>query len=219
MSAQVVEALSTKCNFPLRLGNDPGLEGRGVHYMGGAAWGDHSWPDVCQHHEHERRRAHDEHRDLRGQGRSSAHHRRHPGWHGACRPRDGYAVSSLRAGPGRPDGTDKPSSERSHGTDDPPPEGNLAAAIGIEAKTGQFPFAILSMVGQDPPGGVGCHSARQVDHEVGIFGHHLLLCPTSPMIQRRRKKTATVGLSRSGARQVPIIGPGGAEQGPDQVNA
>ena len=56
----------------------PGEEGCGVHYMGGAGWGDsdHSCPDVYQHHEHERRRAHDEHGGPRWQRRSSAHHLR-----------------------------------------------------------------------------------------------------------------------------------------------
>jgi hypothetical protein len=67
------------------------------------------------------------------------------------------------------------------------------------------------MVGQDPPGGVACHSARQVDHEVGIFGHHLLLCSTSPMIQsapeeNRYGRAVPVAHSR-GARW-----PGRAEQ-------
>jgi hypothetical protein len=44
------------------------MEGCGVHYRGGAARGDRSCPDVYQHHEPERRRAHDEHRGLRGNG-------------------------------------------------------------------------------------------------------------------------------------------------------
>jgi hypothetical protein len=32
------------------------------------------------------------------------------------------------------------------------------------------------MVRQDAPGGIAGHSTREVDHQVGIFGHHLLLC-------------------------------------------
>jgi len=216
------------CDFPLQLANDPGREGCGVHCRGRAASGDrgraapgdHSCPDVYQIHEHERRRA------------------PRPPWATAVflSTAGAQLAGMVLAGPGAgmlflargpvpaaPDGVDKPSSERSHGTDDLPPEGDLAAAIGIKAKTGQFPFAILSMVGQDPPGGVACHSARQVDHEVGIFGHHLLLCSTSPMIQsateeNRYGRAVPVGHPPS-AQWPGRVGPSGAEQGPDQANA
>ena len=44
-SAQVVEALATYGNFPLQEANSPSEQGYGVHYMGGAHWGDHTCPD------------------------------------------------------------------------------------------------------------------------------------------------------------------------------
>jgi len=44
--AQVVEMLSRFAGFPLTLANEPGEKGFGVHYMGGAAWGGHTCPDL-----------------------------------------------------------------------------------------------------------------------------------------------------------------------------
>lgn len=45
-SAQLVELLSAFAGFPLILANSPGEKGFGTHFMGGAAWGGHSCPDV-----------------------------------------------------------------------------------------------------------------------------------------------------------------------------
>src|SRR5580692_2611490 len=45
-SAQLVELLSRVGNFPLQVSNSTGTEGFGVHFMGGAAWGGHTCPDV-----------------------------------------------------------------------------------------------------------------------------------------------------------------------------
>jgi hypothetical protein len=49
-SAQVVEALSAHASFPLREANQTGERGYGVHYMGGAAWGGHTCPDLPPRH-------------------------------------------------------------------------------------------------------------------------------------------------------------------------
>jgi peptidoglycan hydrolase-like protein with peptidoglycan-binding domain len=46
--AQLLEALSRPDvgNFALQVSNDTGTEGLGVHFMGGAAWGGHTCPDL-----------------------------------------------------------------------------------------------------------------------------------------------------------------------------
>lgn len=49
-SAQVVECLSNFAGFPLQEANTPAERGYGVHYMGGAAWGGHTCPDVPPAH-------------------------------------------------------------------------------------------------------------------------------------------------------------------------
>src|SRR5216684_3601677 len=49
-SAQLVEALSTLAGFPLSEANSTGETGYGVHYMGGAAWGGHTCPDLPPDH-------------------------------------------------------------------------------------------------------------------------------------------------------------------------
>jgi len=45
-SAQLLECLSAFAGFPLQEANSPLERGYGVHYMGGAAWGGHTCPDV-----------------------------------------------------------------------------------------------------------------------------------------------------------------------------
>lgn len=55
-SAQIVEALSAFAGFPLREANSPGEKGYGVHYMGGAAYGGHSCPDLPPKHIRSRQR-------------------------------------------------------------------------------------------------------------------------------------------------------------------
>lgn len=49
-SAQVVEVLSAFAGFPLQISNDVSTKGYGVHYMGGAAWGGHTCPDLPPRH-------------------------------------------------------------------------------------------------------------------------------------------------------------------------
>lgn len=49
-SAQIVECLSAFAGFPLQEANTVDEKGYGVHYMGGAAWGGHSCPDVPPSH-------------------------------------------------------------------------------------------------------------------------------------------------------------------------
>lgn len=49
-SAQFVELLSRIGHFPLVEANSVGQEGYGTHYMGGAAWGGHSCPDIGGNH-------------------------------------------------------------------------------------------------------------------------------------------------------------------------
>ena len=68
------------------------------------------------------------------------------------------------------------SSEGAYRSYDLPAQGDLPAPVGVKAKTGQFPLAILGMVREDAPRSIAGHSSWQVDHQVGIFGHHLLLC-------------------------------------------
>lgn len=45
-SAQVVEVLAAFAGFPLQVSTSPSVKGYGAHYMGGAAWGGHTCPDV-----------------------------------------------------------------------------------------------------------------------------------------------------------------------------
>jgi hypothetical protein len=56
-SAQIVEALSAFAGFPLRLANAPGEKGYGTHFMGGAAYGGHSCPDLPPKHVRSQQRA------------------------------------------------------------------------------------------------------------------------------------------------------------------
>jgi hypothetical protein len=44
--AQLAECLSDYAGFPLQITNSVDGEGIGVHFMGGAAWGGHTCPDV-----------------------------------------------------------------------------------------------------------------------------------------------------------------------------
>jgi N-acetylmuramoyl-L-alanine amidase len=44
--AQVLECLSAFAGFPLRVTDSPAEPGFGVHFMGGAAWGGHTCPDL-----------------------------------------------------------------------------------------------------------------------------------------------------------------------------
>jgi hypothetical protein len=49
-SAQLLECLSNFAGFPLKEANSVTERGYGVHYMGGAAWGGHTCPDVPPKH-------------------------------------------------------------------------------------------------------------------------------------------------------------------------
>jgi hypothetical protein len=49
-SAQIVECLSAFAGFPLQEANSPSERGYGVHYMGGAAFGGHTCPDLPPNH-------------------------------------------------------------------------------------------------------------------------------------------------------------------------
>jgi hypothetical protein len=49
-SAQLVEVLSGFAGFPLQVTNRVHGKGYGVHYMGGAAWGGHTCPDLPPEH-------------------------------------------------------------------------------------------------------------------------------------------------------------------------
>lgn len=49
-SAQLLECLSAFAGFPLQEANSPSERGYGVHYMGGAAWGGHTCPDLPPRH-------------------------------------------------------------------------------------------------------------------------------------------------------------------------
>lgn len=49
-SAQIVEALSAFAGFPLQVANTVSEHGYGTHFMGGAAWGGHTCPDLPPQH-------------------------------------------------------------------------------------------------------------------------------------------------------------------------
>ena len=49
-SAQVVEALAAFAGFPLQITDVPGGKGYGTHFMGGAAYGGHTCPDLPPKH-------------------------------------------------------------------------------------------------------------------------------------------------------------------------
>ncbi len=55
-------------------------------------------------------------------------------------------------------------------------EGSLPAAVSEQAESGQFPLAVLRVVGEDAPRGVAGRSAWQVQDKVVVLGHCLLLC-------------------------------------------
>ena len=57
--------------------------------------------------------------------------------------------------------------------DDGTPQGGLPAAVGVEPEPGQFPLAVLGMVGQYSPRGVAGGAAGKVDLKVGVLGHRL----------------------------------------------
>jgi hypothetical protein len=46
-SAQILECLSAFAGFPLQESSSPAVQGYGVHYMGGSAWGGHSCPQLA----------------------------------------------------------------------------------------------------------------------------------------------------------------------------
>ncbi|HEY2285504.1 MAG TPA: peptidoglycan recognition family protein [Streptosporangiaceae bacterium] len=56
-SAQVVEALSAFADFPLAVTDVPGGKGYGTHFMGGAAYGGHTCPDLPPQHVRSAQRA------------------------------------------------------------------------------------------------------------------------------------------------------------------
>ena len=55
-------------------------------------------------------------------------------------------------------------------------KGSLPAAVSVQPEPGQFPLAILRVVREYAPRGVAGRSAWQVQDEVVILGHCLLLC-------------------------------------------
>jgi hypothetical protein len=67
-------------------------------------------------------------------------------------------------------------SECPYGAYYPTPEGSLPAAVGVQPEPGQFPLAVLRVVGEYASRGIAGRSAWQVQDSVVILGHHLLLC-------------------------------------------
>ena len=67
-------------------------------------------------------------------------------------------------------------SERPYGAYDATAEGSLPAAVGEQPEPGQFPATVLRVVREDPPRGVAGRAAWQVQDEVVVLGHCLLLC-------------------------------------------
>jgi len=49
-SAQLVEMLSAFAGFPLQVSDSVDVKGYGTHFMGGAAWGGHTCPDLPPRH-------------------------------------------------------------------------------------------------------------------------------------------------------------------------
>ena len=68
------------------------------------------------------------------------------------------------------------SSECPYGAYDATAEGSLPAAVGVQPESGQLPLAVLRVVRENTPRGVAGRSARQVQDEVVVLGHCLLLC-------------------------------------------
>jgi hypothetical protein len=56
-SAQLVECLSGFAGFPLQVSDATTVQGYGTHFMGGAAWGGHSCPDLPPQHVRSAQRA------------------------------------------------------------------------------------------------------------------------------------------------------------------
>lgn len=89
----------------------------------------------------------------------------------------------------------KRGSKGQYGAYDRAPQGDLPAAVCIQLESGQFPLAVLGMVRQQAPGGVSRRSSWQVQHEVGVLGHHLLLCAAYAVVQSAVAKYSPAGLS------------------------
>src|SRR6202046_1671112 len=76
-----------------------------------------------------------------------------------------------------------PSSERPNGAYDATAEGSLPAAVGKQSEPGEFPGTVLSVVREDPPRGVASRAAWQVQHEILVLSHYLLLCARRGTVQ------------------------------------
>jgi hypothetical protein len=82
-------------------------------------------------------------------------------------------------------------------------EGSLPAAVGVEPEPGEFPLAVLRVVRKYAPRGVTGCAAWQVQDEVVILGHCLLLCSLGGDAQamsgnRRRARADHAGREQSG---------------------
>ena len=74
-------------------------------------------------------------------------------------------------------------SKRPNGAYDATAEGSLPAAVGKQPEPGKFPCAVLRVVREDAPRGVARRAAWQVQDEVVILGHYLLLCARRGTVQ------------------------------------
>src|SRR5215469_15270581 len=90
-------------------------------------------------------------------------------WTSASANRDDPPYIPGCGGPRRP-------SQCPYGAYDAAAEGSLPAAVGVQPEPVQFPLAVLRVIREYAPRGVAGRSARQVQDEVGILGHCLLLC-------------------------------------------
>jgi hypothetical protein len=68
-------------------------------------------------------------------------------------------------------------------------EGSLPAAVGVQPESGQFPLAVLRVIRKNTPRGVARRSARQVQDEVVVLGHCLLLCASRRSTQDHNGNT------------------------------
>lgn len=78
-------------------------------------------------------------------------------------------------------------------------KGSLPAAVGVQPEPGQFPLAVLRVVRKYAPRGVAGRSAWQVQDEVVILSHCLLLCAS-------RRSTQVVPGEHAPRRQGIVTG-------------
>ena len=111
-------------------------------------------------------------------------------------------------------------SERPDGAYDATAEGSLPAAVGKQPEPGKLPRAVLGMIRKDPPGGVARCAAWQVQDEVVILGHYLLLCArrrTAQVVSENFRRFRRCASKASGVGEIDRPTTPGTAKAPNRV--